>query len=110
MMHHDAGEQASASYTALVVLFFVSYVLIVGVVLMNIVIAVLLDEFISTVDRERQEARARSHAEEHSDADRCVCSRAHTPVYVCVWCVRSLCMQLGTEAAATPTGRRRRGH
>ena len=110
MMHHDAGEQASASYTALVVLFFVSYVLIVGVVLMNIVIAVLLDEFISTVDRERQEARARSHAEEHGDADRCVCSRAHTPVYVCVWCVRSLCMRLGTEAAATPTGRRRRGH
>ena len=37
----------------LVACYFVSYVLIVGVVLMNIVVAVLLDEFISTVAREK---------------------------------------------------------
>ena len=36
-----------------VMLFFVSYVLLVGLVLMNIVVAVLLDEFISTVAREK---------------------------------------------------------
>ena len=34
-----------------IVLFFVSYVLVVGLVLINIVIAVLLDEFITTVAR-----------------------------------------------------------
>ena len=37
--------------TPWIVLFFVSYVLVVGIVLMNIVIAVLLDEFITTVAR-----------------------------------------------------------
>ena len=42
-------------------LFFVSYVLIVGIVLMNIVVAVLLDEFITTVEREKQD---KAHAEE----------------------------------------------
>ena len=36
-------------------LFFVSYVLIVGIVLINVVVAVLLDEFISTVAREKLE-------------------------------------------------------
>lgn len=36
------------------VLFLVSYVLIVGLVLINIVIAVLLDEFLSTVETEKQ--------------------------------------------------------
>ena len=35
--------------------FFTSYMLIVGVVLLNIVVAVLLDEFINTVIKERAE-------------------------------------------------------
>ena len=43
----------STTSTALVALFFVSYVLIVGVVLMNTCVAVLLDEFISTVANEK---------------------------------------------------------
>ncbi len=34
--------------------FFISYVLIVGAFLLNIVIAVLLDEFISSVEAEKQ--------------------------------------------------------
>ena len=56
----------------LTALFFVSYVLVVGVVLMNIVVAVLLDEFISTVAREKQETlreeeqRGHAHNEPHS--------------------------------------------
>ena len=37
--------------------FFASYMLIVGVVLLNIVVAVLLDEFINTVMKERAEAQ-----------------------------------------------------
>ena len=37
--------------------FFTSYMLIVGVVLLNIVVAVLLDEFINTVIKERAESR-----------------------------------------------------
>ena len=43
--------------------YFVSYVLIVGVVLMNIVVAVLLDEFISTVAREKSEQENASRKE-----------------------------------------------
>ena len=42
-----------------VMAFFVSYVLVVGLVLMNIVVAVLLDEFISTVAREKAEVTRR---------------------------------------------------
>ncbi|EKX41331.1 hypothetical protein GUITHDRAFT_112542 [Guillardia theta CCMP2712] len=38
-------------------IFFVCYMLIVNVVLMNIVVAVLLDEFISTVEREKNKKR-----------------------------------------------------
>jgi hypothetical protein len=41
-----------------VAIFFVSYVLIVGVVLMNIVVAVLLDEFITTVASEKATMKA----------------------------------------------------
>ncbi|EKX43249.1 hypothetical protein GUITHDRAFT_110665 [Guillardia theta CCMP2712] len=43
--------------------FFVSYMLLVGLVLMNIVVAVLLDEFITMVEREREEARAKFQSE-----------------------------------------------
>ena len=39
--------------------FFVVFVLTVGMVLMNIVIAILLDEFLGTVTREKAEARKR---------------------------------------------------
>ena len=60
---YDNEHPVSASMVALVGFFFASYVLVVGVVLMNIVIAVLLDEFISTVEREKQEAKARVAAE-----------------------------------------------
>lgn len=37
--------------------FFASYMLVVGVVLLNIVVAVLLDEFINTVMKERAESK-----------------------------------------------------
>ncbi|EKX45459.1 hypothetical protein GUITHDRAFT_108723 [Guillardia theta CCMP2712] len=50
----------------LIGLFFVVYMLIVNVVMMNIVVAVLLDEFISTVERERQE---KTSQEEQKTAD-----------------------------------------
>ena len=49
------SEEGNYTAEALTALFFVSYMLIVGVVLMNIVVAVLLDEFISTVAHEKAE-------------------------------------------------------
>ena len=52
-----------------VVLFFVSYVLLVGLVLMNIVVAVLLDEFITTVANEKAEKRRR-RLQELKEAER----------------------------------------
>ena len=55
------ARQEDAVQEGLIALFFVSYVLIVGIVLMNIVVAVLLDEFITTVEREKQD---KAHAEE----------------------------------------------
>ena len=63
---YDNEHPVSASMVALVGFFFASYVLVVGVVLMNIVIAVLLDEFISTVEREKQEAKARRRGARHT--------------------------------------------
>ena len=56
----DGNEQP------LVATFFVSYYIVVGLVLMNIVVAVLLDEFISTVAREKAEDRAKA---EEADGD-----------------------------------------
>ena len=47
----DGGVDKWASF------FFTSYMLIVGVVLLNIVVAVLLDEFINTVMKERAESQ-----------------------------------------------------
>mmetsp|Transcript_16679 Transcript_16679/g.55540 ORF Transcript_16679/g.55540 Transcript_16679/m.55540 type:complete len:677 (-) Transcript_16679:706-2736(-) len=47
-----------------IALFFVSYVLIAGVVLINVVIAVLLDEFISSIQREKQEIERQEKIEE----------------------------------------------
>ncbi|EKX42342.1 hypothetical protein GUITHDRAFT_111617 [Guillardia theta CCMP2712] len=48
------------SWASATAMYFVVYMLIVNVVLMNIVVAVLLDEFISTVERERSEKKARN--------------------------------------------------
>ena len=45
-----------------VALFFISYILIASVMMLNVVVAVLLDEFISTVTREKEaEERLRQH-------------------------------------------------
>ena len=54
LLDEFSENKAEKTLTAL---FFVSYVMIVGVVLMNIVIAVLLNDFISMVEHEKAEAR-----------------------------------------------------
>ena len=40
-------------------LFFISYLFIASIVLLNVVVAVLLDEFISSVTREKEEKVSR---------------------------------------------------
>jgi hypothetical protein len=50
----------------LVAMFFVSYMLIVGTVLVQIVVAVLLDEFINTVAKEKEEMKAAQKAAENA--------------------------------------------
>lgn len=47
------ADHQGVAGSALIGLFFVIYMLVVGIVLTNIVIAVLLDEFISTVAKEK---------------------------------------------------------
>ena len=52
-------------FEAKVAIFFISYILVAGVMLFNVVIAVLLDEFVASVSKEKQEAEVqeRLHAE-----------------------------------------------
>jgi hypothetical protein len=66
------------SQAGIVALFFVSYVLIVGVVLMNIVVAVLLDEFITTVAMEKSDQRQKE-IESHSFDDHSI-ARTDAPL------------------------------
>ena len=63
MRNDDGGVDKWASF------FFTSYMLIVGVVLLNIVVAVLLDEFINTVMKERAESQ---RAEDEKKKDQMV--------------------------------------
>ena len=74
MDEYDSGSV----YKGWTALFFVSYVLVVGVVLMNIVVAVLLDEFISTVAAEK--ANARAEEQEMRDKEKVVNSIAEGPL------------------------------
>lgn len=46
-----------------VALFFVSYILIASIMLLNVVVAVLLDEFIATVTREKEEQAHQEYLE-----------------------------------------------
>ena len=50
-----------------IALFFVSFVLIVGIVLMNVVIACLLDKFITTMADEKEQMRSAAEEETHKD-------------------------------------------
>ena len=53
----------------LVALFFISYVLIVGVVLINVVVAVLLDEFLECIAHHKQEEQAIKEGIEKDSVD-----------------------------------------
>eukprot|EP00960_Hanusia_phi_P019205 566571-Hanusia_phi.AAC.2 len=58
------GETLRTSTDYGIAFFFISYLLIAGVVLINVVIAVLLDEFISSIQREKQEIEMQAKIEE----------------------------------------------
>ena len=52
------GNPASPYNQHAVVIFFISYVLIVGVVLLNVVVAVLLDKFLRSIQSHQDEQQA----------------------------------------------------
>ena len=57
------GEDGEGELHVGIALFFVSFVLIVGIVLMNVVIACLLDRFISTMAEEKEEKERQTREE-----------------------------------------------
>jgi voltage-gated sodium channel len=59
----DTNEEGVVVTDANIALFFVSYFIISNVLLLNVVIAVLLDEFIANVQRELEEREAKAEAE-----------------------------------------------
>eukprot|EP00960_Hanusia_phi_P000654 16901-Hanusia_phi.AAC.3 len=58
------GDKMETKMDYAIALFFVSYVLIAGVFLINVVVAVLLDEFISSIQREKQEIERKERLEQ----------------------------------------------
>ena len=59
-----AREPDDGSVTIRSALFFVSYVILVGWVILNIVVAVLLDEFVESVTKDRNEEIEKALADE----------------------------------------------
>jgi hypothetical protein len=59
-------DESGAKFHLGIALFFASFVLVVGIVLMNVVIACLLDKFITTMADEKEEAARLEKEEEES--------------------------------------------
>ena len=59
-----ARDSSDGSITLKSALFFVSYVILVGWVILNIVVAVLLDEFVESVTKDRNEEIEKALLEE----------------------------------------------
>ena len=93
-----AGDDGVKQTDPAVAFFFVSYILIGNILLLNVVVAVLLDEFLANVVREKELAEA--EREKMAGVCLCLCSCAPVclsacpPVCLCLCLCLRLCLCL----------------